>query len=283
MCRSDWGIVFAIGGCLALAGLGLNASEERRYNEERANSSRQQTDQIDRNRAGIPALAESYISNPDPKEATETERRDLAAQEASAVWSFWVVVVSFAGTAVTAIGTILLYEQIKLTREAVKDTGDATKEMRESNRIAVETSGRQLRPYVQIEKIEPEEASPSIAEICVILKNFGQTPASKIRVAFSWCYCPNTQDRWSIPDAEIAVGRDMAPGHIQRAHIAPQGSWEKEAAYVHEGLGEFRVVLVVKYSGYGIDGDDFIRALIRFGSKGPHVAVAEMQGPVINT
>lgn len=63
---------------------------------------------------------------------------DLATQRQMSVWAFWALVVSSISAVVTAIGTILLYQQIVLTREAVEDTGRATDAMREANKIADE-------------------------------------------------------------------------------------------------------------------------------------------------
>ena len=97
--------------------------------------------------AGIPGPVERAIANPQPDTGEDHEKRDLAAQESGALWQFWMVVASFASVAITAIGTTLLYKQIVLTREAVKDTGEATEAMREANRI----SKIALRPWLSVE------------------------------------------------------------------------------------------------------------------------------------
>ncbi len=97
-------------------------------------------------------MAQSIASNPEPDEGTERERRDLAAQEASALWSFWILCVSAVGTVVTMVGTGFLLWQIMLTREAVEDTGKATKAMQDANEIA--RSGQ--RPWIQFEEMRVE-------------------------------------------------------------------------------------------------------------------------------
>ena len=86
--------------------------------------------------AGLPSPVERAIANPPPQTGEDHEKRDLAAQEASALWAFWIVVASALSVLITAIGTRLLYQQIVLTREAVEDTGKATQAMVESNEIA---------------------------------------------------------------------------------------------------------------------------------------------------
>lgn len=87
-------------------------------------------------RAGIASTFERAISNPEPRTGQDHEKRDLAAQEASAVFAFWMVLISAFGAVVTTLATVLLYQQIRLTREAVEDTGKATKAMQDANAIA---------------------------------------------------------------------------------------------------------------------------------------------------
>ncbi|NRD90568.1 hypothetical protein C8024_15560 [Sphingopyxis sp. BSNA05] len=101
-----------------------------------------------------------------------------------AEWAFWLLVLTGLGLAVTIAGTIGLYWQIMLTREAVEDTGEATDEMRESNRIARHTSEIQLRAYVDIDSVHysssdlmPSEGTKTGTGLTVIIKNYGVTPA----------------------------------------------------------------------------------------------------------
>ncbi len=210
----------------------------------------------------------------------ESERgeRDLEAQQSMARWTLIMGVVAGAGLLISLIGVVLVYITFRETRRAA-DAGFR------ANEIAQESSQRQLRPYVHIEGMKPERPKSGMKDISITIKNFGHTPAENIRTAFSWCYCPASQDRWSLPGARVTLDRGIPPGHIQTATIGPtdEEDWSQEVEYVRQGLGEFRVVLVVTYEGYGIDGEDTFRALIRFGKNGPHVAVRETEGPVTNT
>jgi hypothetical protein len=115
-----------------------NQSEKRAYSTE--TSEQQNPSQIDRDRAGLPYFAERIASTADPKNSDEKEKRDLAAQEASALWAFWILVVTAFSALVTMIGTGLLLWQIMLTREAVQDTGRATNAMGEANAISAKSS-----------------------------------------------------------------------------------------------------------------------------------------------
>jgi hypothetical protein len=117
------------------------------------------------------------------KPQSETES-DLCAQwraaqaaEKSADWTvygFWA----------TLAGMALLTWQIMLTREAVKDTGDATIAMQEANRIAREIGENQVRAYVHIESATIRLGG-SLIEVEVKFKNIGQSPAPKIEVEIS--------------------------------------------------------------------------------------------------
>ena len=97
--------------------------------------------------SGLPGPVERAIANPHPATGQDHEIRDLAAQEASALWAFWMVAASVASVLITTVGTILLYKQIVLTRRAVIDTGLATKAMQDANDIA----GTGVRAWLSIE------------------------------------------------------------------------------------------------------------------------------------
>lgn len=126
--------------------------------------------------------------------------RDLAAQEAMAVWSFWGLAVALGGIVVTALGTGLLLWQITLTRKAVADTGKATIAMERSNIIAFNAQ----RPWIRIE--------PKLVDFELRLSG----------VTFQWevAYTNTGQMIAAEFDAEakfLAMDRD-AIGHINRLY-----------------------------------------------------------------
>lgn len=125
MSKYDWGIGFTLGGCLALAGVALWDHQQQQksdtYCENTASGVECRPQQFLFERAGIPNSLERVISNPEPRSGEDHEIRDLAAQEASAVWALWMVAVSAIGTIVTSIGTWLLYRQIIFTRYALAE------------------------------------------------------------------------------------------------------------------------------------------------------------------
>ena len=187
MLRSDRGIIFAVIGCLALAAFGLadikSETKPAIYCNKGTNGTHCRPQQYVNERSGIPGFFERSISNPEPKTGVDHEKRDLAAQEASAVFSFWMVVIAASSALVTLIATILLYQQIKLTREAVEDTGLATVAMQSANEIARDSAQKQLRAYITVEPLGITDFGlvfypPAFLKII----NTGQTPANRICV-----------------------------------------------------------------------------------------------------
>jgi hypothetical protein len=109
---------------------------------------------------------------------------DLCAQwkaaDAASEAATWAMI----GTIVAAIGTFGLYWQIRLTRRAVEDTGEATQAMRETNRIAAESH----RPWLQIEVRDVTmqallfgDAVKVIVYPDIAINNTGARPAINIR------------------------------------------------------------------------------------------------------
>lgn len=130
----------------------------------------------------IPEPVERAIANPPPNSGEDHEKRDLAAQESMAAWAFYMTLFAGVSSLVTLIGTILIWQQVSLTRQAVEDTGNATDAMIESNSIAKETQ----RPWVVVSGVEytgfngvsPEGQQVGNGRIIrIIFKNSGLSPA----------------------------------------------------------------------------------------------------------
>lgn len=187
MLRSDWFFILMPLGCLGLATLAL---ADRPYEHRdaaaayaSANPAQLRTQQGDTDRGGMPRFAERFVSNPNPVSANEKEARDLAAQEASAVWAFYSLLIASLSAAVTAIGTILLYQQIVLTRKAVAGTGEATDTMRQANDIAKHNARTQARAYfspIGLTWTIIKFGDVTYCSIRVVWKNHGATPTRNL-------------------------------------------------------------------------------------------------------
>lgn len=202
MLSRHWGALFAAIGLTIVAfgsgayfsALGYGHSEEQcaKPAEGAAYTEQDCPRQIDTDRHGLPYLAESIASNPEPKDSDEREQRDLAAQESMSVWAFWMMAFSAVGIVITSIGTGFLLWQIILTRRAVADTGEATEAMRAANKIAQENSHRQLQAYLAVNSVTIDYVADSdeLIKITLGIQNTGPTPADlkKVVLVAHWIY-----------------------------------------------------------------------------------------------
>jgi hypothetical protein len=188
MPRSDWGIVAALIGCLALAWLALGDAHYRENKATAAYDHSERTEQIETERAGIPFEAERFASNPEPKNAAEREKRDLAAQEASAAWGFWVALFAGVQLIATIVGLYFIKRTLDATLDAVEDTGLATQAMLKQNEIAETNAHLQLRAYLSVDTRQSGWTDPTSSKIegQVVVKNTGQTPAFNVQTAIGF-------------------------------------------------------------------------------------------------
>ena len=212
----NWRIIFAIAGLIIGIALGaacasLYYTEKQQQETVATNTNTKNQSKIPQQyltpRAGMPATIEGVISNPQPTTGQDHEKRDLAAQEASATFAWWMVVVTVFSVLITGLGTALLYQQVILTREAVEDTGLATNAMNRQNDL----TERAQRPFLYIEGMGWEQPKDSPVGFFVLtLKNFGQTPARncKIRADFRFSTKREPPKVWRL--REIAAS-DIVP------------------------------------------------------------------------
>lgn len=127
------------------------------------------------------ATAQECVANAiQASHEAQRSEADLSAQRQMSDWAFWALVIATVSTIVTGVGTVLLYQQIVLTREALEDTGNATNAMLDANKIAQNSAEIQLRPYLGI-TIESANGENDRG-FSLIVKNAGIIPAKKIRI-----------------------------------------------------------------------------------------------------
>lgn len=194
-------------------------------------------------RGWFPCLVETAIAAPKAQGASEKEQRDLIAQESMALWTFWVVVFAGMTTIITGIGTIYIAKQVKLTRQAVEDTSEATEAMREANLIAADTSKRQLRAYVTCEEtyidfarlIEPKEGF-----VAFELRNAGQTPAYEVTIT------THVQFSEIGPDKHRIILRGTDGDDLARTILGPSGGGARHRSSFPISRLQYRDVLAGK-------------------------------------
>ena len=138
------------------------------------------------------------------KRQTQTEQpaphelRDLAAQEDMAFWAMLMFVAAVATFIVTSFGTFLIWSQVKLTRRAVEDTGEATEAMRDANVTSNQMLQAEISPFLVVRPIDGDKIrwsgsgfTPS--RVYFKIENVGRGPAIVTAIHREWQVCPKNQ------------------------------------------------------------------------------------------
>ena len=210
--------------------------------------------QVDTDRAGLPYLAQSIASNPEPRNEDEREKRDLFAQESAALWGFWSLIVAAISVAITAIGTGFLLWQIILTRRAVEDTGHATDAMKQQNLLSMDA----VRPWLRItpptqaimHRVYRNDGSSywGSAAVEVKVKNFGQSPAIFPKV--DMILVDSSQEHWK-EYIRSNFFKSMAKQGFPGPPIYPQDGYDMSQRQIftpsnnHPPVGRFGMVMTI--------------------------------------
>lgn len=133
--------------------------------------------------AGIDKL---YCADQAARRAREAQRQeyDTAAQEKNMVWTKASATAAGLGvffTIVTILALFLNYvEQTRANQIQFLNFMDARRRARQTLAHARGVSHSELRPYVFVDKIVPEQISERNYRIIVWFRNFGQTPARNL-------------------------------------------------------------------------------------------------------
>lgn len=198
MPRGNWGIVAAaLFGLIAFSvsiGYSLAPSTEPYGEHQEAEGGAttpgeegRQAQQADTGRAGVPGFAERFISNPEPRDADEREKRDLAAQENTAAWAFWMVCIAAVQAVLSAFGIFFIVQTLRQGRMSIraafsglKQAGRAARAAEASVRVTEETAKRELRAYVGLTSATVMNWKVGEVPIfSIYYTNAGQTPANR--------------------------------------------------------------------------------------------------------
>ncbi len=169
--------------------------------------------------------------------------RELTAQEVMADASVWMAVAAALTLIVTTLGTALIWRQVRLTRKAVEDTSAATEAMKEANRIAEDSSHRQLRAYLAVKSVTISESDWKEDHLQVMLEidNAGQTPAVLRTVTMRVSWAHDGGDVTLIDHTsnnEVPCHRDT-PMHIPFVFEAQDDALESEGHLMVVGRVEY--------------------------------------------
>ncbi|MBA4337554.1 MAG: hypothetical protein C0421_01765 [Hyphomonas sp.] len=111
----------------------------------------------------------------------ERGRADLHAQQDMSTWALSLLWASGIGIVISGLGIYLLWQTLKDTQTALSQTAAATDAAKVANAIAEKMGQRQTRAYVFAVDflIDAIEAGKPVT-ITFLVKNFGQSPASKV-------------------------------------------------------------------------------------------------------
>lgn len=186
-------------------------------------SSNQQTGPI---AATVKQTASPNVATP-AKPQTQTEQhdqhafRDLIAQESMADASIFMAWAAIGTLAITAIGTFFLAWQVKLTRKAVEDTGEATKAMVRQNELTEVAQ----RPWLAIHCV-PQKLTVGCGtngtsvgvKIDINTKNLGKMPAINFQLRFKFLW----SESGAFDEIEKVLD-DFDPGSAEsRKTVFPQ-------------------------------------------------------------
>ena len=222
----------------------------------------------------IPGGVERALANPPPKTGQDHEKRDLAAQESMAVWAFYMTLLAGVTALVTFIGTVLIWRQVSLTREAVEDTSRATRAMRRGNKIASNAQ----RPWISIDAqlltFDVDSRRNIKCECNVIFKNTGQMVAenfyAKVHITpMRHPFMPKMVDVFNKFESDIEE-RDavVIPGEtyefaVQTHRVTDYLPWRIKA-----GLREDCYLMVLAMSRYRLPGEKTWRVAMKGFSIG---------------
>lgn len=239
MSERNWGLIIAAGlGVVSFSAAGGFVLAGQTYSErqqveasDRAPRDKGGLQQADTDHAGVPALVERIISNPEPRDDAEREKRDLAAQENTAAWTFWIVVLAAIQSALSAVGILFIVRSLRQAEASLNH--------------AREVSHTDFRPWIQI-SVEPDSGyndPEAVRFFCLAtLKNLGRTPAQDVRVGTTAASIPvayyekyGPQERLTMAQHDMHKWQPILPGGEITRLVSFEVKWDDAEAIREEG------------------------------------------------
>lgn len=266
MSRGDWGgqhqalagAICIVAGLIAIITAWSIGSLHGEQAERHQDSPRQYAESaktyIDRACANLsqPAMLECAEEAIQRSADAAHSEQDLIAQQDSAFAAKVMLGVSTGGTIIGFVGLWFIFHTLAETRKAARATIRGAMAARRANRLAQETARDQLRAYVDINKAmtADEDGWPSVH---VWVKNFGQTPATKVHVwtgvfLMTWPVTEKPQ-----PNHLRTTTSTIPPGHARRFSVMLS---KIDYAAMVQNTGSFVIPIRVQYEYLGGVGTD---------------------------
>ena len=235
MPRGNWGILiaalcglvfvaFGTGAFVTVLAGGQGEHQQAIRGQPSPNQGRDQPQQAAIDRAGLPGFAERAISNPQPKSGTDQEKRDLAAQEATAAFTFWMVAVALAQTLVAGVGIYYIRRTIRQGQEALTLAGETKNETIRIGEAQTRAYLSVVRANIHIGRKRPGPDHPS-TDVYLHFHNSGETPA--VNVSY---HCEAGVSMWR--DIDVLPPLETVPYQEFITNIPPgEGSHIKATCY----------------------------------------------------
>ncbi|MXO58129.1 hypothetical protein GRI89_01025 [Altererythrobacter salegens] len=169
-----------------------------RYGERNSQSAAAYQQEAERDQRAIcpgrsgTLLAECFVEQSRAARDAYRAQQDLNAQRDMSLWAFAMFVISAITAGLTLWALWYVRGTLIATREALVDTGDATKAMLRQNEITEQSQ----RPWIGID-VKPrllKLVDKAIrVELDVYCKNFGQLPATDFQLYFKLTWSDGTQ------------------------------------------------------------------------------------------
>jgi hypothetical protein len=203
-------------------------------------------------------------SKEDQAKAAEDRQRDkdqLEADQGAARWAMVAALAALAGLPLSAVGIWLVWGTLRATQAAVGEAGDATDAARKAVEVTEKTAHLQLRPYVYIvDEVahayaihgRPEHRGMAVSDhapVTFALKNFGQTPAKRVRLRARGF----TGEHWTegglvdLDAAAITHRADLPPGFDRKVEGYAVNDLKKDFARIRRGAASLFFEGVIEY------------------------------------
>jgi hypothetical protein len=177
----------------------------------------------------IPDPVERAIANPEPKSGQDHEKRDLAAQESMAVWAFYMALFAGMTALITGVGTYFIATQVKLTRDAVSATNDATKAMIRQNDLIESVQ----RPWLDIDIVvhSIDLRGHCWLDFTISVKNVGTSLACDVMLSYEILFDAEIHEQAFKDFFDISAQKarysfnSIAPGATANVRMQASNKW----------------------------------------------------------
>jgi len=166
--------------------------------------------------ASFPEPIDSFSKPDNPTDNNYYKPKDLQAQQATACFTEWIFYSTILQFFLACLGAWLLFRTIRLSKKANAITLSAIQQEHDN-------AQRELRAYVLVDGASFEDIKARGYTVRVVIKNFGQTPAYKLRVSAdaTECFPP---DNWVAPDFTDEDSCGPLGAGAETHHIATRDS-----------------------------------------------------------